>query len=101
MLKNVISGFINILYIDNTQHMKQYTMLCSSCLQKKYTRCIYDITCHITLTSMSSEFHTVFTNDIFVDVSIYKTIDHELCHHCFALPCECVQMDIMMTAKKG
>ena len=60
----------------------------------------YDITCIITLTSMSSEFYKIFTNDIFVDVSIYKTIDHELCHHCFALPCECVQMDILMTAKK-
>ena len=21
-------------------------------------------------------------------------------HHCFALPCECIQMDVMMTAKK-
>ena len=67
---------------------------------KKYTRCNYDITGNITLTSMSSELHKVFTNDIFVDVSIYQTIHHELCHHCFALPCECVQMDIMMTAKK-
>ena len=68
---------------------------------KKYARYDYDITCNITLTSMSSELYKVFTNDIFVDVSIYQTIGHELCHHCFALPCECVQMDIMMTAKKG
>ena len=37
-----------------TQHMKQHTMLCSSCLQKKYTMYNYDLTCHITLTSMSS-----------------------------------------------
>ena len=28
-------------------------------------------------------------------------IDCELCHQCFALPCECVQMDIMMTVGKG
>ena len=41
---------------------------------------------------MSSELYKVFTNDIFVDVSIYQTIDHELCHHCFALPCECVHI---------
>ena len=79
--------------------MKQHTMLCSSRLQKSMQD-MY-MTSYITLTSMSSEFYKVFTNGIFVDVSIYQTIDHELCHHCFALPCECVQMDIMMTAKKG
>ena len=67
---------------------------------KNYTWYDYDITCNITLTSMSSECHKVFTNDIFVDVSIYQTIDYELCQHYFALPCECVQMDIMKTAKK-
>ena len=48
--------------------------------------------------------HFIITTQSFykrylVDVSIYQTIDHELCHHCFALPSECVQMDIMMTAK--
>ena len=37
-----------------THHMKQHTMLCSSCLQKKYARYDYDITCNITLISMSS-----------------------------------------------
>ena len=67
---------------------------------KKYIRYNCDITCNITLTSMSSELHKIFTNDIFEDVCIYQTIDHELCHHCFALPCECVQMDIMKTTKK-
>ena len=67
---------------------------------KKYARYNYHITYTITLTSITSELYKVFTDDIFVDVSIYQTIDHELCHHCFALPCECVQMDIMMTAKK-
>ena len=83
-----------------THHMKQHTMLCSSCLQKSMQDTTIDITCNITLTSMSSEHYKVFTNDIFVDVSIYQTIDHELCHHCVALPCKCVQMDIMMTARK-
>ena len=54
--------------------------------------------------SHSHAFHHNYTKFLqmisFVDVSIYQTIDHELCHQCFALPCECVQMDIMMTAKK-
>ena len=70
---------------------------------KKYTRYDYDITCNITLTSLSSELHKVFKNfkNDMIDVSIYQTIDHELCHHCFALPGECVQKDIMMTAKKS
>ena len=85
--------------MTNTTHETTYNVMLIM-FTKKYTRYNDDITFHITLTSMSSEFHTVFTNDIFVDVSIYETIDHELCHHCFALPCECVQMDIMMTAKK-
>ena len=55
--------------------------------------------------SHSHKFYHNYTKflqtDIFVDISIYQTIGHELCHHCFALLCECVQMDIMMTAKKG
>ena len=28
-------------------------------------------------------------------------IDIELCHQCYALPCECIQMDMMMKAQKG
>ena len=38
---------------------------------------------------------------IFVDVTIYPTIDCELCYHCFTLPCECAQMDMMMKPEKG
>ena len=81
--------------------MKQHTMLCSSCLQHNIpgtnmTSLVisHKYPCHHNFTKF-------VTNDIFVDVSIYETIDHDLCHHCFALPCECVQIDIMMTAKKG
>ena len=33
-------------------------------------------------------------NYLFVDVSIYPCIDIELCDHCFALPCECVPINI-------
>ena len=54
--------------------------------------------------SHSDQFHHNYTlpkNYIFVDVSIYPSIDIELCHQCFALPCECVQMDIMMKEGKG
>ena len=38
---------------------------------------------------------------ILVDVSIYTCIDAELCHHCFALPCECALIDILMKEGKG
>ena len=86
--------------MKNTKHETTYNVMLIK-FTKKYTMYNYDITwsyhtnIHVIITSQS------FTNDIFVDVSIYKTIDHELCHHYFALPCECVQMDIMMTAKKS
>ena len=34
-------------------------------------------------------------------MSIYPCIDTELCHHCFALPCECVPINIVMKEGKG
>ena len=40
-------------------------------------------------------------NHIFADVSMYLCIDIEVCHLCFALPCECVPIDIMMKEGKG
>ena len=40
-------------------------------------------------------------NDLFLDVSIYLCIDVELCDHCFALPCECVPINIFMKKEKG
>ena len=55
--------------------------------------------------SHSHKFHHNYTkllkNYIFVDVSIHPCIDIELCHHCFALPCECVPIDILMKEGKG
>ena len=38
---------------------------------------------------------------LFVDVSIYPCIDIELCNHCFALPSECVPINIVMKEGKG
>ena len=40
-------------------------------------------------------------NCLFVDVSIYPCIDIELCGHCFALPCECVPINIVMKEGNG
>ena len=50
---------------------------------------------------MSSDVQKLPKYDIFVDVSIHPSIDCELCHQCFALPCECVQREIKMKAGKG
>ena len=40
-------------------------------------------------------------NYLYVDVSIYPCIDIELCNHCFALPCECVPINIFIKEGKG
>ena len=69
--------------------------------KQKYSLYEHNVTCYNTLRSVSSELHKLSKNSIFVDVSIYLCIDHELCNQCFALPCECVQMDIMMKAGNG
>ena len=51
--QNVISGIINILYTE--KHITWNNIQCySHHVYKKYTRYNYDITCNITLTSMSS-----------------------------------------------
>ena len=67
----------------------------------KYSLYEHNVTWDITLASISSELHKLPNNYNFADVSIYLSIDCELCHQCFALPCECVQMDILMKAGKG
>ena len=59
------------------------------------------MTSHITLTSISSEIQKLPKYHIFVDISIHPSIDCELCHQCFKLPCECAQMEIMMKTGKG
>ena len=49
--------------------------------------------------SHSHKFHHNYTNFPktinFVDVSIYPCVDIELCHHCFALQCEFVPINIV------
>ena len=53
--------------------------------------------------SHSDKLHHNYTNFpkiISVDISIYTCIDTELCDHCFALPCECVPMSIVMKEGK-
>ena len=34
-------------------------------------------------------------------MSIYPCVDTVLCHHCFALPCDCVPINIVMKEGKG
>ena len=61
----------------------------------------HHMTSHMTHTSISSEIQKLPKYHIFVDVSIHPSIDCELCHQCFTLPCECAQMEIMMKTGKG
>ena len=83
-----------------TGHMKQHK-ISHSWFSNRNSLYEHHVTCDITLTSISSEVQKLPKYDIFVDVSIHPLIDCELCHQCFALPCECVQMEIMMKAEKG
>ena len=55
----------------------------------------------MTLTSISQKLQKLPKYHIFVTVSIYPSIDRELCHQYFTLPCEYAQMEIMMKTEKG
>ena len=50
----------------------------------------YHTHCNFIKTTKLPKYH------IFVDVTIYPSIDCELCHQCFTLPCECAYMEMMM-----
>ena len=114
-----------------TCHMKQHKMSHSWFSNRNIVYMKHHLTCGITLTSISSEatktsqiwylcrckhtpidrlwtmspmwVHVLLGTTTFI-LSIGFTLKrkfHFICHQCFALPCECVQIEIMMKAGKG
>ena len=55
---------------------------------------------YFTFKYISSQLHKLPKNYLFVDVNIYLCIDIELCDCCFALPCECVPINILIKEGK-